>query len=208
VVDERLAAIAAKLATLAVEVNEDGAAVLVDGRAMGVSPLAAPVEVNPGDHIVEARLDGHRGEPGRVTVMPGGSVMVRLELAPLPGVVRVESGDVAARVSVDGEAAGATPAELELPAGGHEVVIAADGYEMETRSIALVPGAVEIVSVVLAPLPAAAETPSVEEEEGIGARYWWLWTTIGVLAAGGAVTAGVLLWPDDAAAADWSWRMR
>jgi len=208
VVDERLASIAAKLATLAIEVNEAGAAVLVDGRQVGVSPLVAPVEVDPGDHIVEARMDGHQGEPGRVTVTPGGSAVVRLELASLPGVVRVDSGGVVADVSVDGEVLGATPVELALPAGDHEVLIAATGYRAETRAIALAPGAVGIVSVVLVPLPVAPEAPPVEEEEGLGVRYWWLWTTIGVLVAGGAVTAGVLLWPEDAASSDWSWRMR
>ncbi|MBM4375183.1 MAG: hypothetical protein FJ095_08870, partial [Deltaproteobacteria bacterium] len=39
-------------------VDTDGATVLVDGEAIGPSPLADPIFVKPGDHDVEARAEG------------------------------------------------------------------------------------------------------------------------------------------------------
>jgi hypothetical protein len=37
---------------------------------------------------------------------------------------------------------------------------------------------------------------------------WWLWTAIGVVVVGGAVTAGVLLWPEEEGGWDETWRVR
>lgn len=61
-----------------------GAAVLVDGAPQGEAPLADDVFVDPGEHVIEARLPGFTGSPRRVTVDRGGSVEVDLPLAPVP----------------------------------------------------------------------------------------------------------------------------
>jgi hypothetical protein len=44
---------------ITVKVDRDGASVRVDGADVGASPLAAPLVLAPGDHLVEARLPGY-----------------------------------------------------------------------------------------------------------------------------------------------------
>jgi hypothetical protein len=71
-----------------VTVGVKGAQVLVDGAPAGDSPLLDPVYVDPGDHVIEARLDGYTGSSQRVTVDKGGEAEVALVLTPIPGQVR------------------------------------------------------------------------------------------------------------------------
>ncbi|MBI5499512.1 MAG: PEGA domain-containing protein [Deltaproteobacteria bacterium] len=74
----------AQLGRLDVRVNVEDAEILVDGVVAGRSPLAAPVEVGPGWHVVEARREGFRGEPQRVNASPGEVASVALALEELP----------------------------------------------------------------------------------------------------------------------------
>ena len=120
-----------RVAHLAVDADIAGAVVFVDGKERGATPLAGPVVVEPGSHVVEVRD--------------------------------------------------------ERLAGGRE-----------RREVILAGGLTETVHVTAAapvgPPPTGPGTPP-EEEDSI-ASSWWFWTIIGVVVAGGAVTAGVLLWPD------------
>jgi hypothetical protein len=45
------------VAQVRVSVNRDGAAILIDGKPVGKTPIPAPLFVDPGQHRVEARLD-------------------------------------------------------------------------------------------------------------------------------------------------------
>jgi hypothetical protein len=67
-----------------VKLDVKGASILMDGAPAGEAPLLDDVFVEPGEHVVEARLDGYAGAPQRVQVERGGSVEVTLALAPLP----------------------------------------------------------------------------------------------------------------------------
>src|SRR5262249_36519873 len=49
-------------ATLAIAVSEPGADVILDGRAIGKSPLRGDVTVEPGPHHVSAALDGYASD--------------------------------------------------------------------------------------------------------------------------------------------------
>jgi hypothetical protein len=49
----------AKIATIQVRVNIEGADVLVDGRSAGTAPLTTPIFLDPGKHTIEARQDGY-----------------------------------------------------------------------------------------------------------------------------------------------------
>ncbi|WP_438003946.1 hypothetical protein WME89_34580 [Sorangium sp. So ce321] len=97
---------------LDVRVSEPGAAVLVDGRQVGVSPLKLPVFVAPGQHRVGAQLAGAQVEvPAAVDA--GGERTVWLVLqragAEAPG---------APRASKAAELPGATPPLPPLSARG------------------------------------------------------------------------------------------
>lgn len=133
-VQDSLAELEPRIARILVEVDVDGAEILVDGRARGLSPLPEPVVVEPGSHVVEVRG--------------------------------------------------------ELIAGGRE-----------RREIILASGLTETVRVVSAtPVPPSPPPPppggGVEDDDSVW-NSWWLWTILGAVVVGGAVTAGVLLWPDD-----------
>jgi hypothetical protein len=136
-VQRLIAELEPRVARLVIEVDIDGATIVVDGQERGTTPLAGPVVVEPGSHVVEVR-DGRR-------------------------------------------------------AGGRErrEVILAGGLTETVRVAALAP--------VLPPptdVPVAPPLPPTDEEASVWSS-WWLWTIVGVVVVGGAVTAGVLLWPRD-----------
>ncbi|WP_437837500.1 PEGA domain-containing protein [Sorangium sp. So ce1153] len=70
----------AKVAQVTVEVEPAGADVTVDGAAVGKAPLRMPVFLNPGEHEVGARLDGHVPEKRGVTAKAGATATVSLRL--------------------------------------------------------------------------------------------------------------------------------
>jgi hypothetical protein len=56
-----------------------GATILVDGAAAGASPLAKPVEVMPGDHVVAAVVNGKRSPNVALQAVAGEMVHARIE---------------------------------------------------------------------------------------------------------------------------------
>jgi hypothetical protein len=77
---EMLAKAKAKVGTLMIRVTTPGAEVLVNGALIGKSPLVAPVFVDPGRAMLEARLEGYA--PGSVTaeLAAGSEKSVELKL--------------------------------------------------------------------------------------------------------------------------------
>jgi hypothetical protein len=75
----------ARVAVVTVSVDPPGAEVLVDGAPAGRAPLADPVFVEPGRHVIEARADGRRSVVASRDLGPGGAVQVTLRLAPSEG---------------------------------------------------------------------------------------------------------------------------
>lgn len=73
--------------TLKVTVNVDGATVLVDGKAVGTSPLETEVFVDPGTRTIGARLAGYADAEHAVQATQGGEQKVEIALvaAPPPG---------------------------------------------------------------------------------------------------------------------------
>lgn len=200
--------LAPRLGRLAVETSEPAAELLLDGRLVGASPLDHDLEITAGEHILEVRKEGFLPRRLTVVVLPAERSAVAVTLEPRPALLRVDAGDVPAAVLLDGRPAGAAGETLELPPGPHRVRIEAIGFDPLERDLVLEPGAVESVAVVLVPIPPPPEPEPTEEPPGVGERYWWLWTALGAVALGGAVAAGVLLWPEPEPSADWRWRMR
>jgi hypothetical protein len=71
-----------KVGVLNVTVNPPGAEVLVDGKVVGVAPLAGPVFVEPGMVFVEARREGYAGVRAAQTAKAGIEDLVILTLKP------------------------------------------------------------------------------------------------------------------------------
>lgn len=56
--NQAFASVKQRVAAVHVIVDQPGAAVFVDGEAVGTAPLSAPIFLDPGTHSVEARLGG------------------------------------------------------------------------------------------------------------------------------------------------------
>jgi hypothetical protein len=82
--EQLVAEMRTQMGRIDVRVSVDGAEVLVDGAPVGTSPLAAPVDVGPGWHVVEARREGHETATRRVQAAAGETASVALEPPALP----------------------------------------------------------------------------------------------------------------------------
>jgi hypothetical protein len=72
------------IARITVTTKPEGALVTVDGRAIGPSPLADPIILGPGDHVVGASHDGYQAGERSIRVAAGDSLSVGLSLSKLP----------------------------------------------------------------------------------------------------------------------------
>ncbi len=72
----------AHVGTITLAVEPAGAEVLVDGAPAGRAPLADPVFVEPGRHVIEAHLDGYRAVSESRDLTPGAVAQVSFQLAP------------------------------------------------------------------------------------------------------------------------------
>jgi tetratricopeptide (TPR) repeat protein len=79
-IDKMKAEILGLSARLRIEVSADGAAVFVDGRRVGTSPLMKPVLVDPGEHAVRATLEGYAQAESSVQVVSKQDAQVSLDL--------------------------------------------------------------------------------------------------------------------------------
>jgi len=80
---ETLAKTRPQVATLRIRVDIDGADVTVNGRAVGTTPIAADVFLEPGTVTLVARRDGYVAVQRSVTIPKGEARDVSLTLAPV-----------------------------------------------------------------------------------------------------------------------------
>lgn len=122
--ETRLAELAKATGTLSIRVGEPGAAVSVDGKAIGNSPVPALMRVLSGQRVVKVRKPGFVDFDKTVDVGPDAKVVLDVELqkASTTGKIRVvEQTGQELRVLLDGLDVGATPYEAEIAPGSHEV---------------------------------------------------------------------------------------
>lgn len=79
-----LAVAEAKIGVVAVTGLPRGADVLVDGAHIGKAPLLDPVFVDPGRHVIEARLEGYVSRVEARELTPGSRAEVVMSLSPTP----------------------------------------------------------------------------------------------------------------------------
>ncbi len=129
-VEEELKALARLVGTLEVRVREGGASVFVDGVDRGTSPLAAPLRLSAGTHLVQIYKEGYVPSQASVLVAGAASATVDLSLRPLAQSGRLRVAELDGRtadVIIDGIKVGSTPWEGALAPGEHYVVLAAPG---------------------------------------------------------------------------------
>jgi hypothetical protein len=129
-----------KPATLHIESDPPGAAVFLDGRHRGNTPLAVRDLEAGRSYALRSTLAGARDDDQLVVATAGESV-VRLHNVRLPSTVAVDSEPPGARISVDGTDSGKqTPAELDLPAGkSATLALLLDGYRAAPLAVAVGP---------------------------------------------------------------------
>lgn len=117
--------------TLRVLVNVQGAEVFLDGESIGTAPASAPA-VPPGDHIVEARAEGHQPTQQTVSIESGQQRVISIEMSEVVrelGRIVVNANVEGAVVTIDGEERGPPPVVIDrAPAGTHAILVRAEGY--------------------------------------------------------------------------------
>jgi len=129
-----------------------GAAVWVDGRSMGTTP--ASLNVDPGTHTVEFRLDGYATHTFQIDAagspldIPGVTLTpVETQPAAPPGPVMVFfAGRIGDLLRVDGVDQGKLPAKVSLTPGSHTFeVVGAAGDVTVTRDVELKPSGTTVL---------------------------------------------------------------
>ena len=89
-----------------------------------VLPAGGNHFARPGDYTVEIERKGYASLRAPIKVTDAPNQSFRYRLAKLPGILQVQT-PVVARISVAGRDVGSAPGKVRLPAGRHEIVIAA-----------------------------------------------------------------------------------
>jgi hypothetical protein len=128
------------------------AAIQIDNVETAKTPLAAPLRVAGGSHIVGAVAPGYSPQRKEVTVEGGGKTAVSFELTPMEGTlahITLKSHLPAAEVFVDNELAGHTPlaTSLTVPPGAHKIELRRHGYQTAHQELTLGDGASGEISI-------------------------------------------------------------
>lgn len=110
-----------------IDVLPADARVLTPGTLLAI-PNAGRMLLLPGRHVFRAERAGYVTAQADILVRTDDASSVRLRLEKLPGKLNVDTGGIAATVSVDGVEVGHAPGVLSVPAGQRTVMISAPRY--------------------------------------------------------------------------------
>ena len=106
-----------------------GAQVFIDGTEVKETPAEA-VEVSPGRHTVEIRVEKYQEQQNEIEV-EGCGIHQKIDYALVPAWsdITIDSIPGNATVWVDGEPAGSTPLKFELLTGDHDIELKAERFK-------------------------------------------------------------------------------
>jgi len=170
-----------KVTTITITCDVDRALVRLRDRTLGRCPILEPLVVNAGKAHLEVTAEGYFPWQRDLDLPPGGtgSFDVRMSSKATTGILVVKSNVANSIVTIDGKSIGQVPAEANVDAGTHEVVLSREGYEPAKTSTVIVAGERREVDV---PLRAQASI----------LKKWWFWTAAGIVVLGGLATVFVL----------------
>lgn len=87
-VEKQLQEIKKNLASVVLDVKQDGAVILIDGREAARTPSVAPIWVEPGQHTYAVTAKGYTPVEGKMDLMPGKELRRKIVLEPMPVVVK------------------------------------------------------------------------------------------------------------------------
>jgi hypothetical protein len=166
-----------RVATVVITSNVAGARLLVREKAVGTTQKETKIRTRAGAAVIEVLAEGYLPFRKEIELTGGGSTKVDAVLQPkkAEALVVVRSRPTA-DIALDGKAMGRSPLELRVAPGSHVLSAQAEGREPQKVPMTLAIGDRRELDLDLKPTP------------GILSR-WWFWTGIGVVVAGGAVTA-------------------
>ncbi|MBN2162924.1 MAG: PEGA domain-containing protein [Pontiellaceae bacterium] len=110
-----------KKGMITISSSPSGAEVLVNGEPKGVTPLTLPSLLR-GQYLIELQMAGHEKSYESVALLGGQHQSVDVELAPITGLLLVESKPQGAEVMIDGVSRGITPLLIsDLPLGAYRL---------------------------------------------------------------------------------------
>jgi hypothetical protein len=123
--------------------------VIVDGVRVGTAPLADPIELDPGEHALQVRLDGYDEHVEELTIEQGTSVTFELSLRPLPARLTITGSPAETIIELDGVRVGTLPLDrvIEILPGRHVIRAVAEGFEPSVREVVALPGAETSVNI-------------------------------------------------------------
>ena len=188
-VDAALATIRTLVGSVKVEVNEDGAALALDGVPAGITPLSAPLVVDMGKHALTVTKPGFDTVNRSIDVAGGGQMVLALTLVARPRAARLTIvAEPGTTVTIDKRPAGADGFDGTLAPGTHEIQVSAPAKKPYTSLIELRDGEARTLQLTLVAEPHPAPL--------------WPWIAGGAVLAAGAVVGGYfLLRPRDERAA-------
>ncbi|WP_457628670.1 PEGA domain-containing protein [Oceanithermus sp.] len=139
--------------TLRLDSSPAGAKVYIDGAYRGRTPLT--LEMSPGAHNVELRMDGYEPYRVRVQVRAGQTTRVnpRLVRTTRTGTLSIDSSPQGAEVYLDGARVGRTPMQISLDEGSYDVELRLADYEPYRARVQVRAGQTARLSPRLQPVP-------------------------------------------------------
>ena len=152
-----MAALRARVGSLVIS-SSQGGALVIDGRARGELPLAGPVRVLRGPHLVRVLKDGYETFEAKVVASVGMTLAIDAVLKPLSGIGQLRIEDPTGsgvRLFVDRAEVGAAPWEGIVAVGRH--LIWSRGERVGTAPIAVTVVERQTILVRLDPRPLGPE---------------------------------------------------
>jgi hypothetical protein len=166
-----------------------GAEVILDGNAVGRTPLTGPLPVTPGPHELSLRRAGYDETRTSLSLSEGGSRTLTLSPSELTsteaptGLVGFRVSEPDATVEIDGKPRPDYRDGLRLPAGVHRLTVIRTGFFSAEREIVSEPSSINTVRVKLEP----TEETRMRWVGRATSQQRWAWATV----ATGAVLGGV-----------------
>lgn len=181
-VEEVIAEIERTRSVLSFEVEPSGAEILLDGRPLGVTPLARGVEILPGEHHVEARLDNHETVRETITMAARERRLWQSTLHPVRENARltVTALPAEATLEIDSVESGRGSVTRRLVPGPHRIRASLAGHVDQSMQVVLEPLSTQNVSLTLHPRPRSLFTRPV------------FWAVVGGVAAVAVITVVLL----------------
>lgn len=131
---------------LTVITQPTAAAVSVDGRYRGTTPLELELRPGPTYEVIVSKA-GFATVEQKVALESRRGKQLRIELEARIGLVRIASEPADAELFIDGKSHGVASQELSLPARPHEIEIRKAGYETFRAVVTPKPGMPELLKV-------------------------------------------------------------